>query len=583
MIRLIRKRLPKKAVLGSFVFMLIQVITLLYLPTLTANIVNDGIAKGNLHAIVRIGIIMLFFSLISMGAAAANAFFSAQGSQKLGQRLRSAVFRKVITASHAEREHFGTSSLITRTTNDIMQIQNVVLMFLRLMMMAPLMLICASVLAYAKSPTLTLVFIIVLPALALLVGIIVYFASPLFATMQKKLDAVNRVFREGLTGVRVIRAFRQDQFEQDRFDRVNRDYTQNAVKVYSITALMLPIATLIMSSTNVLITYWGSHLIAVQATAVGNMMAFIAYATQILISFMWLAMVFVLVPRAQASAKRLNAVLDTTSAITEPQHPTPINAQPAALEFDAVQFTYPGGGAPALDAVTFSTHAGDTVAVIGSTGSGKTSLVNLIPRFYDPSAGTIRVNGVPAQAISLHELRSQVALVPQKATLFSGTIRSNMLWGKKDATDEEIWHALTVAQAADFVRALPDQLDAPVDQEGANFSGGQRQRLAIARALVKDASIYVFDDSFSALDFRTDARLRTALKNDPRMKERVVVIVGQRIATVADADPIIVLDHGKMVGRGTHQQLLATNAVYQDIVHSQLRKEEDHRAEKSSR
>lgn len=402
MIRLIRKRLPKKAVLGSFVFMLIQVITLLYLPTLTANIVNDGIAKGNLHAIVRIGIIMLFFSLISMGAAAANAFFSAQGSQKLGQRLRSAVFRKVITASHAEREHFGTSSLITRTTNDIMQIQNVVLMFLRLMMMAPLMLICASVLAYAKSPTLTLVFIIVLPALALFVGIIVYFAGPLFAAMQKKLDAVNRVFREGLTGVRVIRAFRQDQFEQDRFDRVNRDYTQNAVKVYSITALMLPIATLIMSSTNVLITYWGSHLIAVQATAVGNMMAFIAYATQILISFMWLAMVFVLVPRAQASAKRLNAVLDTTSAITEAQHPTPINAKPAALEFDAVQFTYPGCGAPALDAVTFSAHAGDTVAVIGSTGSGKTSLVNLIPRFYDPSAGTIRVNGVLVQAISLH-------------------------------------------------------------------------------------------------------------------------------------------------------------------------------------
>lgn len=583
MIKLIRNRLPQKAVLGSFVFMLIQVITLLYLPTLTANIVNDGIAKGNLHAIVHIGIIMLFFSLISMGAAAANAFFSAQGSQKLGQRLRSAVFQKVITSSHAEQGHFGTSSLITRTTNDIMQIQNVVLMFLRLMMMAPLMLICASVLAYAKSPTLTLVFIIVLPALALLVGIIVHFASPLFAAMQHKLDAVNRVFREGLTGVRVIRAFRQDRFEQDRFDTVNRDYTQNAVKVYSITALMLPLATLIMSSTNVLITYWGSRLIAVQATAVGNMMAFIAYATQILISFMWLAMVFVLVPRAQASAKRLNAVLDTTSTIVNPHHPTSIINKAASLEFTAVEFTYPGGSVPALSGVTFSAYAGDTVAVIGSTGSGKTSLVNLIPRFYDPTAGTIQVNGVPIQALSLHELRSQVALVPQKATLFSGTIRSNMLWGKKDATDEEIWHALTIAQAADFVRALPAQLDATVDQEGANFSGGQRQRLAIARALVKDASIYVFDDSFSALDFQTDARLRTALKHDPRMKNRVVVIIGQRIATVADAAPIIVLDHGKMVGRGTHQELLTTNDIYQDIVHSQLRKEDDHHAKKSSR
>ncbi|MFK5676648.1 MULTISPECIES: ABC transporter ATP-binding protein [unclassified Ligilactobacillus] len=582
MIKLIRNRLPKKAIVGSFIFMLIQVITLLYLPTLTANIVNNGIARGNLHAIVRIGIIMLFFSLISVGAAAANAFFSAQGSQKLGQRLRSAVFRKVITSSRAEREHFGTSSLITRTTNDIMQIQNVVLMFLRLMMMAPLMLICASILAYAKSPTLTLIFIIVLPALALLVGIIVYFASPLFAAMQHKLDAVNRVFREGLTGVRVIRAFRQDQFEQERFDNANRDYTQNAVKVYSITALMLPIATLIMSSTNVLITYWGSRLIAVQATMVGNMMAFIAYATQILISFMWLAMVFVLVPRAQASAKRLNAVLDTTSSIVNPQHPTSIRDKVASLEFTAVQFTYPGGSAPALSGITFSAYAGDTVAVIGSTGSGKTSLVNLIPRFYAPTAGAIRVNGVPVQAISLHELRNQVALVPQKATLFSGTIRSNMLWGNKDATDEEIWHALTIAQAADFVRSLPDQLDATVDQEGANFSGGQRQRLAIARALVKDASIYVFDDSFSALDFQTDARLRAALKHDPRMKNRVVVIVGQRIATVADAAPIIVLDHGKMIGRGTHQELLATNTVYQDIVYSQLRKEDDHRDEKCS-
>lgn len=583
MIKLIRDRLPKRAVVGSFVFMLIQVITLLYLPTLTANIVNDGIAKGNLHAIVHIGMVMLFFSLISMGAAAANAFFSARGSQKLGQRLRSAVFRKVINYSHAERDHFGTSSLITRTTNDIMQIQNVVLMFLRIMMMAPLMLVCASVMAYQKSPTLTLVFVVVVPALLVLVGTIIHFAGPLFGAMQKKLDAVNRVFREGLTGVRVIRAFRQDQFEQNRFDQVNRDYTHNAIKVYSITALMLPVATLIMSSTNILITYWGSHLIAFQTTTVGNMMAFITYAAQILMSFMWLAMVFVMVPRAQASAKRLNAVLDTTSTLNNPATPTPITAQPAALVFENVSFTYPDGGAPALSEVTFNVHAGDTVAIIGGTGSGKTSLVNLIPRFYDATTGAIRINGVPAQKISLHELRRQVALVPQKATLLSGTIRSNMLWGNETATDEEIWHALTVAQAAEFVRALPDQLDAPVDQEGANFSGGQRQRLAIARVLVKNASIYVFDDSFSALDFRTDARLRAALKADPKMQDSVVVIVGQRIATVADADPIIVLDHGKMVGRGTHQELLATNAVYQDIVHSQLRKEDDHRAEEGSR
>lgn len=574
MLNLLKQRLPKSKMIGATLFMAIQVMTTLYLPTLTSNIVNNGVAKGDVHYIWTVGIQMMIFSLISVAAAAFNVYFSAKGSQKLGQRLRSDVYRKVINYSHDEMKQIGTSSLVTRTTNDIMQIQNVTLMFLRMMLMAPLMLIGASILAYRRSATLTTIFIVILPLIAVIMALVIRFAGPLFFAMQKKTDRVNQVFREGLTGVRVIRAFRQDELEQQRFDEVNKDYTHNAIKVYNITGLMMPLMTLIMSATNVVITYWGSHLIAFQVTEVGNMIAFITYAAQILMSFAMLSMVFVMVPRAQASAKRLNQVLNMTTPITDAKDPQSLD-HPSALEFDNVAFKYADAQKDALEGGNFKLHAGQTLAIIGGTGSGKSTLINLIPRFYDATQGEVKVNGVDVRNTTLQAIHQAVAFVPQKANLFEGTLRENMQFGDAKATDEQIWHALEIAQASDFVKELDRQLDAHVEQGGANFSGGQRQRLAIARALVKQASIYVFDDSFSALDFKTDAKLRAALKTDEEIQKHVVVIVGQRVSTIADADLILVLDKGKVVGQGTHQELLATNKVYQSIVNSQIRESKE--------
>lgn len=575
MIKLLKQRLPKSKVIGATIFMAIQVMTTLYLPTLTSNIVNNGVAKGDVHYIWKVGIEMLIFSLISVGAAAFNVYFSAKGSQKLGQRLRSDVYKKVINYSHDEMKQIGTSSLVTRTTNDIMQIQNVTLMFLRMMLMAPLMLIGASILAYRRSATLTMIFIVVLPLIAIIMAIVIRFAGPLFFAMQKKTDRVNQVFREGLTGVRVIRAFRQDELEQERFDEVNKDYTHNAIKVYNITGMMMPLMTLIMSATNVVITYWGSHLIAFQATEVGNMIAFITYAAQILMSFTMLSMVFVMVPRAQASAKRLNQVLGMTTTIKDAEDPQTLADKPSSLEFDDVSFKYADAKKDALEGVNFKLHGGQTLAIIGGTGSGKSTLINMIPRFYDATEGSVKVNGVDVHDTTLEDVHEAVSFVPQKANLFAGTLRENMQFGDANATDEQIWHALDIAQASDFVKELDGQLDAHVEQGGANFSGGQRQRLAIARALVKHASVYVFDDSFSALDFKTDAKLRAALKADEEIQKHVVVIVGQRVSTIADADLIIVLDKGKVVGQGTHKELLANNEVYQSIVNSQIRESKD--------
>ena len=574
MLNLLKQRLPKSKMIGATLFMAIQVMTTLYLPTLTSNIVNNGVAKGDVHYIWTVGIQMMIFSLISVAAAAFNVYFSAKGSQKLGQRLRSDVYRKVINYSHDEMKQIGTSSLVTRTTNDIMQIQNVTLMFLRMMLMAPLMLIGASILAYRRSATLTTIFIVILPLIAVIMALVIRFAGPLFFAMQKKTDRVNQVFREGLTGVRVIRAFRRDELEQQRFDEVNKDYTHNAIKVYNITGLMMPLMTLIMSATNVVITYCGSHLIAFQVTEVGNMIAFITYAAQILMSFAMLSMVFVMVPRAQASAKRLNQVLNMTTPITDAKDPQSLD-HPSALEFDNVAFKYADAQKDALEGVNFKLHAGQTLAIIGGTGSGKSTLINLIPRFYDATQGEVKVNGVDVRNTTLQAIHQAVAFVPQKANLFEGTLRENMQFGDAKATDEQIWHALEIAQASDFVKELDRQLDAHVEQGGANFSGGQRQRLAIARALVKQASVYVFDDSFSALDFKTDAKLRAALKTDEEIQKHVVVIVGQRVSTIADADLILVLDKGKVVGQGTHQELLATNKVYQSIVNSQIRESKE--------
>ncbi|MCP8851201.1 ABC transporter ATP-binding protein [Latilactobacillus sakei] len=571
MIKLAKKRMSGLAVFGAVLFMVIQVVSNLYLPNLTSDIVNNGIAKGDIDYIWQAGFKMLGFSLISILAAICNVYLAAKTSQGLGQKLRSDIYRKVINFSHDEMDQVGTSSLITRTTNDVVQIQNVAMMFLRMMIMAPIMLIGASFLAYQKNAQLTSIFVVVLPLMAIFIGVVMYFAVPLFKAMQKKTDRINLVFREGLTGVRVIRAFRRDKFEQERFDDANLDYTQNAKKVYSIMSVMLPVMTLIMSGTNIAITWMGGHLIADQAMQVGNLLAFMTYAMQILMSFMMLSMVFVFIPRAQASAVRINEVLDLQTPIENPENPKSFTDQAVSLAFDNVNFRYQNAEKLALEKIDFQASAGQTVAIIGGTGSGKSTLVNLIPRFYDVEAGQVQVDGLNVKDVTLHDIHEQVAFVPQKANLFTGTIRENMQYGNPAATDDQIWHALEIAQSKDFVSELDGGLDSHVEQGGGNFSGGQRQRLAIARALVKRASVYVFDDSFSALDFKTDALLRKALKEDAEIQKSVVVIVGQRVSTVADADTILVLDEGQMVGKGTHAQLKATNATYQEIINSQIR------------
>ncbi|GEB74399.1 multidrug ABC transporter ATP-binding protein [Levilactobacillus brevis] len=571
MMRLARKHLDWWAVVLAVGFMIIQVACDLSLPTLTSNIIDKGIANNDIGYIWRTGGKMLLLSFIGVLGAAGNVYFAATQSQKMGQRIRSAIFKKVTYASTEEFETVGNASLITRTTNDVVQIQNVMVQMLRMMLMAPIMLVGAGVLAYVKSPRLTMVFLVALPVLALFTGLVMYFAVPLFKSLQKKIDRINLVFREGLTGVRVIRAFNQEQFEQDRFEGANQDYTKTGIKVFMIVSLMFPIITLIVSGTNIGIVWYGGQLIGNQSMEVGNLVAFMTYATQLLISFMMVSMVFVFVPRAQASAARINEVMDLKSKINDPDQPVTVKDQAASLVFDHVNFRYTGAEKLALADVNFQATAGQTVAIIGGTGSGKSTLVNLIPRLFDPESGQIKLNGTALTAMSQQALHAAVSITQQKAVLFSGTIRSNMVYGMQDASDSQIWHALDVAQASDFVKE-EGGLDAVVEQNGDNFSGGQRQRLVIARTILKRASVYIFDDSFSALDFKTDALLRQQLRQDEQVQAGVTVIVAQRVSTVADADLILVIDGGKIVGQGTHDELKATNKTYQEILDSQIQK-----------
>lgn len=568
------KRISLTSAIAATLFMVIQVLSDLYLPTLTSNIIDKGVARGDVDYIWQTGFVMIGFSLISIIAAIANTFFATRESQKLGKQLRTDVYKKSESLTKDAFDKYGTASLITRTTNDVTQIQMVTQMFLRMMINAPITLVGASFLAYQKDHQLTKIFLVVIPIMLVVIGGIMFFAVPLFKSMQKKTDRLNLVFREGLTGVRVIRAFAKTRFEENRFDLANKDYTNTAIKVNTIVALMMPMMTLIMSGTNVAITWFGGHYIADMTLEVGNLIAFMTYAMQILISFMMLSAIFIMVPRAQASADRINEVLDEKVGISDPENPTEVTpaGKTATISFEHVNYRYHGAEKLALEDIDFSAKSGETVAIIGGTGSGKSTLVNLIPRLYDVESGTIKIDGVSITDMTQYNLRELMGFVPQKAMLFSGTIRENMQYGKADAIDEMIWKALEIAQAKDFVSEMEEGLDSHVEQGGGNFSGGQRQRLAIARALVKPADIYVFDDSFSALDFKTDAKLRQALKQN--MKESITVLVAQRVSTVMDADMILVLDEGKLVGKGTHDELLKTNETYQEIVHSQLREED---------
>lgn len=429
--------------------------------------------------------------------------------------------------------------------------------------------------AYLSERKLTTVFLVSLPLLAVAVGIVMYYAVPLFKSLQKKTDRINLVFREGLTGVRVIRAFRRDQFEQDRFKAANKSYTDTAIKAFSLVSIMFPVMTLVLNGTNIGIIWIGGKLISNRSMEVGNLVSFMTYAAMILFSFMMLSMVFVFIPRAQAAAARIQEVLQTQDSVKDISNAQQLKAKEKhELIFDHADFRYDHAEKLALQNVNFAMKSGQTLAVIGGTGSGKSTLVNLIPRLYDLEKGKITLDGTDIAQVTQNSLHQQIAFVQQKAVLFHGTIRSNLKYGKPDATDDQMWRALEIAQAKDFVVGLPNGLDSLVEHGGANFSGGQRQRLAIARAVIKPAAVYVFDDSFSALDFKTDAKLRAALKADPQIKKGIVIIVAQRIATVTQADQIIVLDGGQIVGQGTHAELKATNPTYQEIMHSQLREGE---------
>lgn len=568
------KRVPIISALLAIFFMIIQVMSELYLPTLTSNIINDGVAKGDIDYIWASGFVMIGFSVISIIAAVGNTYFAVRESQKLGRTLRSEIYEKVERSSIRSFDKFGTASLITRTTNDVNQIQMVTQMFLRMMINAPITLLGASFLAYRKDPQLTKIFLVVIPIILVTISAVMYFAIPLFKSMQEKTDRLNLVFRDGLTGVRVIRAFNKADFESKRFDDANHDYTQTAIKVNTIVASMMPLMTFIMSGTNVAITWFGAHYIANMELEVGNLIAFMTYAMQILMSFMMMAMIFAIIPRAQASANRINEVLEEKDDIVDPEIPQPLTLQKtkATLIFDQVNYRYDGAENLALKQIDFEVKSGETLAIIGGTGSGKTTLINLIPRLYDAESGNVLINGFATNEVTQVALRETIGFVPQKAVLFSGTIRENMQYGDPNVTDDAIWRALTIAQAADFVSQLEAGLDSRVEQGGGNFSGGQKQRLAIARALVKQADIYVFDDSFSALDFKTDAKLRQALNAE--ITDSILVIVAQRVSTVMDADTILVLDEGTVVGKGTHKTLMETCPTYREIVESQLREED---------
>ncbi|OJF91580.1 ABC transporter ATP-binding protein [Alkalibacterium sp. 20] len=572
MIRLAKWMNPWRILL-SLIFLAIQVVGMLALPTFTANIIDYGVAEGDINYIIRTGFIMLAFTLITIVAALINVYYAAKESQGLGDKIRRKIYTMVSYFTNEEIDKFGTSTLITRTTNDVMQIQFVMMMVLRMMMLAPFLVIGAGVMAFIREPQLAFVFLVSMPILGLLLLFILKSTGPIFKSMQLKTDRLNKVFREGLTGIRVIRAFNKDEYEKERFDEANWDFAATSIKAYTRLAFMMPSMILAVSVTNIMIVWFGSQLISTGDMQVGNLVAFMTYAMQILIGVFMVSMVLFFLPRGQIAAARIIEVLDTPNIIKDPDHPTKLNKeQDASLHFNHVNYRYTGAEKLALKDIDFTLKKGERLAIIGGTGSGKTTLANLIPRLYDVESGSVEVNGIDIKNVKQGELRQLIGFAPQKAVLFSGTIRDNLKYGKPDASDEEIWHALNIAQGKDFVSGLSEGLDSRVEQGGGNFSGGQRQRLSIARALVTDADILVFDDSFSALDFKTDAMLREALA--PETKEVAVVIIAQRISTVVDADEIIVLDKGIIAGKGTHEELKATNKVYQEIMESQLKGED---------
>jgi ATP-binding cassette subfamily B multidrug efflux pump len=556
------------------VLALAQSLASLYLPRLMADIVDHGIVPGDTPQIFRTGGVMLLMALVSTACAVASSYFSSRVATGFGRLVRNRIFDRVSHLSVHQFDHFSTASLITRTTNDTTQVQGVLIMVMTLVITAPMMSIGGIVLSLSQDVQLAQILIAVIPILGAIFFLIMRKAVPLFQLMQVKIDKLNLVLDEGLTGVRVIRAFDRNTHESRRFDAANLDLTQNAIAVNRLVSLLMPSMFVMMNLTSVAIIYFGAIRIDSGAMHVGAMMASLQYAIQILFSVFMVTALFVTLPRAAASWDRIVAVLDVVPEVNEPTSPVDPRGLPAealakkgTVEFDNVTFQYRGAEEPALCGVSFTARPGEVTAIIGGTGSGKSTLAGLIPRFYDVNAGRVLVDGVDVRERRQEDLRARIGYVPQKAVLFSGTIASNIRFGRESATDDEVRHAATVAQAAEFIDQRPEGYAAPVSQGGTNLSGGQKQRLAIARALVRNTGIYVFDDSFSALDFATDARLRAALRAETTAA--TVFIVSQRIGTVMNADRIVVLDDGKVVGIGTHAELLKTCEVYREIAESQ--------------
>ncbi|MEU4363416.1 ABC transporter ATP-binding protein [Promicromonospora sp. NPDC023987] len=568
------------AVVAVLVLQLVQTLGALYLPSLNADIIDDGVVVGDIGRIWSTGGWMLVVSLGQVVASVVAVYFGAQVATAFGRDLRRDLFRTVQTYSAREMAQFGAPTLITRGTNDVQQVQMTVLMTFTIMVMAPIMLVGGVILALSEDVTMSGLLLVIVPVLGVTAGLIVWRMVPHFRRMQKRIDAINAVLREQITGLRVVRAFVREQREKERFGTVNEELFDTSLRAGQLMALTFPVVMLIMNMSSVAVLWFGAREIEAGGLQIGSLTAFLSYLMYILMAVMMSTMIFMMIPRAAVAAERIGEVLETESSVVDPVDPVALvpagddgGAAPRGrVTFEDVEFRYPGAEAPVLHELTFAAEPGQTTAIIGSTGSGKSTLLNLVPRLFDATGGSVRIDGIDVRDVLQRDLGSVMGLVPQKAFLFSGTVADNLRYGKPDASDEEMWAALEVAQARDFVEALPEGLESVVAQGGATFSGGQRQRLAIARAVIRKPRIYLFDDSFSALDYATDARLRAALR--PQTRDATVIVVAQRVATIRDAEQILVLDHGRIVGRGTHTELLAENPTYQEIVTSQMSLEE---------
>ncbi|WP_066297981.1 ABC transporter ATP-binding protein [Arthrobacter luteolus] len=574
LVRLVRENLApfKGAVAAVVVLQFLQTAATLFLPTLNADIIDRGVVQGDTGAILSIGAWMLAVTAAQMVCSVAATYYSARTAMRVGRNVRDALFTNVQTFSGREVGVFGAPSLITRTTNDVQQVQMSLLLTMTMMVSAPIMGVGGVLLALNQDIPLSGILLLILPVLFVIIILILRRLVPLFRRAQRQIDRVNGVLREQIMGIAVIRAFVRERTEEHRFEGANADLTGTQLRVAQYLALLFPAAMLVANTATVAVVWFGAFRIDAGQMQIGALTAFIAYIMQILMAVMMSMFMIMMLPRAAVCAERIYEVLDTRTSVRDAPDARPLLFDGGRLEFREVGFTYPGAEAPVLQGISFEALPGQTTAIIGSTGAGKSTLLNLIPRLLDPTAGSISVDGQDTAAVTLDSLRGGIGLVPQRAHLFSGTIASNLRFGRPEATDEELWQALDIAQAADFVRASEGGLDHAVEQGGTNFSGGQRQRLAIARALVVQPAIYLFDDSFSALDFATDARLRAALKE--RTAHATVLVVAQRVNTITDAARIIVLDEGRIAGTGSHAELMETSPTYREIVESQLTPEE---------